>query len=234
MDTYIIKATCDPYNAGKHYNGEPVLKYKGTTPVEWIIVSGLESEKEAKDALMDLAKSCRDYGNGNWSYEDEESVANIAGMLKNDYPEDFTCDKTPDMSWFKGPGIYSTNGEPCPVLLKGGECFEDDTLKYSIEKLDAIQAVLAEIGSLNSCTCILKKRIDDTENDGALLLLDAMTQDGMTLEAATYVFHGNEAFVIDDWQGPRPESLEEISGYAWKALDGTPAVIMDGRPRKLA
>lgn len=135
MSTYIIKATCDPYNAEKHYNEEPVLKYKGSTPVEWIIISGLGSEQEAKNALMDLAKNCRDYGNGNWSYEDEESVANIAGMLKNGNPEDFNDDKTPDMSWFEGPGIYSKNGEPFPVLLEGGNTFEDDPVQYSIEKL---------------------------------------------------------------------------------------------------
>ena len=34
---FIIKATCDPYNARKHYNGQKVLQYDMATPVKWVM-----------------------------------------------------------------------------------------------------------------------------------------------------------------------------------------------------
>lgn len=130
---YTIKVTCDPYNARTHYNGQKVIKFNGSTPVEWIAEEGFQTMDEAKDALMRLAMRSSSYVNGNWSFEDEESVRELAAAIK----EDLDDDEEPDMSWFKGPGIYDRDGhQPIPVLLEDETSFRDDVESYSIEEAE--------------------------------------------------------------------------------------------------
>lgn len=124
---------CNPYNARTHYNGQPVIKYDMTTPVEWVIEDGFASIEEAKAALMKLAKSCRSYESGSWSEEDEETVRELAAAIKEDRPEDFEDGEEPDTSWFKGPGIYD-HDSMTPVLLEGETSFCDDVETFSIEE----------------------------------------------------------------------------------------------------
>lgn len=131
---YRIVAQCDPYNARMHYNHQRVLEYDGATPIKWVMSEGYASEAEAKKALMDLAMTGKPYENGGWSYEDEDSIADLKESIMEDWDDE---DEEPDFSWFKGPGIYERGGrEPYPVLLEGETSFRDDTMTYSIEEAD--------------------------------------------------------------------------------------------------
>lgn len=52
------------------------------------------------------------------------------------------------------------------------------------------------------------------------------------IESSVIIYADGTSFVLDDWQGSRPETLEEIEDYNWISLyDGRKAVIMDGLPR---
>ena len=86
---YRIIEACNPYNARTHYRGEDVIEYDGATPVKWIVEDTLETEDEAKAALMRLAKSMSDYISGSWGDEDDESIAEWVNVIKEDHPEDF-------------------------------------------------------------------------------------------------------------------------------------------------
>ena len=127
---YRIVECSNAYHAHKHYQyGQKVLSYDLATPVKWVIESGFRKLKEAKDALMKLAMSCRDYESGEWTYIDEDYVHELSAELKEDFPNE-----EPDMSWFKGPGIYAYGDGYGPVLLEGGTGFTDDTETFIIEE----------------------------------------------------------------------------------------------------
>jgi hypothetical protein len=129
MKRFRIVAKCDPYNARKHYNGQTVLKYNGTSPVKWVMEDEIPSEEEAKYVLMDLAKTGGPYETGDWSYEDKNTLERFI----NDLVEDGIPREDIDTGWYKGPGIY--NG--CfPVLLEGESSFRDDTVTYSVEEIE--------------------------------------------------------------------------------------------------
>lgn len=52
------------------------------------------------------------------------------------------------------------------------------------------------------------------------------------IKSSVIIYADGTSFILDDWQGSRPETLEEIEDYNWISLyDGRRAVIMDGLPR---
>lgn len=64
--------------------------------------------------------------------------------------------------------------------------------------------------------------------DGARLHLF----EGAGIESSAISYADGTTFVLDDWQGSRPESEEEIADYEWRlASDGRKAIVMDGLPR---
>jgi hypothetical protein len=67
QNTYRIVASCDPYNAKKHYHGEKVIRWNGATPVEWIHDdrTGL-SLKEANALILDYARETAGQYIANW------------------------------------------------------------------------------------------------------------------------------------------------------------------------
>ena len=126
MKQYRIIAKCDPYNAIRHYNGEEVVKYDGVTPVQWVMRDGLD-EAEAKEALMELAKTGDPYECGIWTWEDEKTVAETAKTIEEEFGE------KADMTWYKGPGLYQ---DVSPILLEGETAFRDDSVAYAIEEVE--------------------------------------------------------------------------------------------------
>jgi len=127
-----IVAQCNPYNARMHYNHQRVLEYDGATPVKWVMSEGYASEDEAKEALMKLAMTGNPFEGGGWTYEDEDSIAELKSAIIEDFGDDPDFEE-PDFAWFQGPGIY--DGES-PVLLKGETMSNDDTMTYSIEEAE--------------------------------------------------------------------------------------------------
>lgn len=64
--------------------------------------------------------------------------------------------------------------------------------------------------------------------DGARLHLF----EGAGIESSAISYADGTTFVLDDWQGSRPESEEEIADYNWvSAADGRKAIVIDGLPR---
>lgn len=224
---FIIKATCDPYNAKKHYNGQPVIRYNGTTPVEWTI-DIFPTEQEAVKKLMKLAKSCRSYVSGSWSEEDKESVRYLAAAIKEDHPEDFEDGEEPDTSWFKGSGIYD-HDSMLPILLEGETSFRDDTMQYSVEEADAITFALVLLGHQNNCRCTLVNKTEDKKNNGALIVFDVNGE----FETTAYIYDDGTLFHLHDWHGAHPETLDKIKDFDWDSFDGRPAVILENAPRLL-
>ena len=125
-----IIAHCDPYNSKFHYNGQKVLKWDGTTPIEWV-VEEYASIEEAREALW---KMClKDAGrNPNWAIEDDDLIAAEKEELL-EYEEDLTEEDMPGMfSWYEGEGVYYNNGNG-PVMLKGGEAYSNDPMTYRVD-----------------------------------------------------------------------------------------------------
>lgn len=135
MKTYRITASCNPYHAKFHYNGQRVLKRDEATPVKWVIEDGL-TEDEALQRLWEFAcEDCaRNYAN--WSREDAESIEYMAQMLADDEMNDLTLEEAREcFGWFIGEGIYTTGGnQPEPVMLKGERSYSYDTMTYVVEE----------------------------------------------------------------------------------------------------
>lgn len=106
---YMITVSCDPYNSRFHYHGEPVVRYDGPTPIEWIKEDDL-TEQEALEELEKIASQVQTwmpYG----KYEIEE----------------FYNGETPE--WYKGEGYYE---DEVPMYLIGEDSFRHDVLYYQI------------------------------------------------------------------------------------------------------
>ena len=65
IDGYRVVASCDPYNARKHYHGEAVVRREGATPVEWVVRSGLTRERANDVIFRFVRESCGRYF-ANW------------------------------------------------------------------------------------------------------------------------------------------------------------------------
>lgn len=65
------------------------------------------------------------------------------------------------------------------------------------------------------------------QGDGiALYLFEA---DG--IYSAAIAYDGGEVFFLRDWQGARPEALEEVAEFDWVCENGQDAIVFDGFPR---
>ena len=93
----------------------------------------------------------------------------------------------------------------------------------NINNIEEIIAALAD----EKCCVEIEKSIQD--KDGALTLYHTDTG----IKSSAYQYSTGEVFLLRDWQGARPESLEEIPDFDWVSESGKSTVILDGRPRIL-
>ncbi len=137
---YMVIAQCDPYNARMNYNGQQVLRYDMTTPVEWVIDDNVGdgfSKDEALERLRVLAAESNDVS---WFDEEEakEDAESIIEMLENDFDEITENEKNEirNISWFEREGYYTPaeNGY-VPFYLIGDESFTYDTMTYRIKEI---------------------------------------------------------------------------------------------------
>lgn len=110
---YMVVASCDPYNAKLHYDGQKVIKYDGNTPTEWVIADGGGDGLSMSDALNVL-----------------ERIAMLIDSLSFYDDGSFKYDELPH--WYKGAGYYM-NG--CDYYLLGDRLFNYGTMYYSIEPM---------------------------------------------------------------------------------------------------
>lgn len=83
---------------------------------------------------------------------------------------------------------------------------------------------------IGKCKVNITDTIEIESEKAKLVLFDYSGEcDG---ESAAVVYDGGELFYLNDWQGGRPESFEEIEDYEWKN-DGRTAFILNGMPRML-
>ena len=110
---YMVVASCDPYNAKFHYNGEKVLEYDGATPIEWVIDDG--------------------YGRGLTLHEALNALERIASLTETlSFYEDSSFEGGDFPSWYKGAGYYMDGYD---YYLLGDRSFNYDTMYYSIEPM---------------------------------------------------------------------------------------------------
>lgn len=84
---YMIVAKCDPYNAKHHWHGQRVLKYDGSTPVEWV-AGEFDTEEEAKDQLHDWCLAeCDDF----FDFNEEQAVIDWCRSWLDDYDDMNNC-----------------------------------------------------------------------------------------------------------------------------------------------
>ena len=102
--TYRITATCDPYNAMKHYHNEKVIRRNGGTPVKWIHDNREGMTLESANAvLLDYAKITAGKYIPNWG---------LAVLHMEKYTD----------------GVAS-----CGTRKDGTRWLWDDTMTYSVE-----------------------------------------------------------------------------------------------------
>lgn len=94
-------------------------------------------------------------------------------------------------------------------------------------KLTRNNSLEDRLSAIGNCNVDIEMSVSDTE--GRLVLFKA----GDDIYSAAYIYNDDELFHLRDWQGARPESLEEISDFEWLTEDGKDAIMMDGRPRRL-
>lgn len=131
-----IIASCNPYNAKFHYNGQEVVKYDGPTPVQWVM-GNYDSIEEAKEALWNMAledSNCHD-GIG---HEDAEGIECDIAAISEDQEMDEAREKELRdwyASWFKGEGIYYNDSREV-LMLKGDTSYSYDVVSYGIEDIE--------------------------------------------------------------------------------------------------
>ena len=130
MMKYIITASCNPYNARTHYNGQKVLRRDMMTPTKWVkddaYGEGLTLE-EAMDILDDYANSLND----DTVYYDDEFVKQMVEEAKEYDEVDL------DISWYQGAGWYENN----VLVYKHGDMYlRDDVVDYAIEEMSSYAA----------------------------------------------------------------------------------------------
>lgn len=96
------------------------------------------------------------------------------------------------------------------------------------EEKNAAQNVLSQINGYDkSATQGKVTDIIELNEDAKMYLFEKGD-----IESSVIIYADGTSFVLDDWQGSRPETLEEVEDYNWISLyDGRRAVIMDGLPR---
>ena len=126
MKKYIITASCNPYHARCHYNGQLVLKYDMATPVKWV-ADDFYGQGLSLDEAMDILDGYANQLNDDTHYENDESVQSWAAELLE------TDGVVLDTTWFKGAGWYENN---VLVYKRGDMGLEDDVMYYAIEEMD--------------------------------------------------------------------------------------------------
>lgn len=125
---YMIVAGCDPYNAHRHYNGQRVLRYTGTTPTAWVMEENLTKD-EAHNLLNSYA--CEDLSVDLLYFESAEEIEELVRKTLDDGDEDAVV----DTSFFKGAGFYNGIGSDSEAIyLKGDDSYSCDVMTYSIEE----------------------------------------------------------------------------------------------------
>lgn len=131
-----IIASCNPYNAKFHYNGQEVVKYDGSTPVQWVM-GNYDSIEEAKEALWGFAmEDCNSHDD--LSHEYEEDIEQ--GIIDLAEEEDMSDEEVKELrdwyaSWFKGEGIYYNDSREV-LMLKGDASYSYDVMSYGIEDIE--------------------------------------------------------------------------------------------------
>lgn len=126
---YMIIANCDPYNAHRHYNGQRVLRYTGTTPTAWVMEENLTKE-EAHNLLNSYANE--DLSVNLHYFESAEEIEELVRELDDDDEGAVV-----DTSFFKGSGFYNGIGRDAEAIyLEGDDSYSCDTMTYSISECD--------------------------------------------------------------------------------------------------
>lgn len=125
----MIVASCNPYNARTHYNGERVLEYDMTTPVKWVINDGYGCGLTDDEAHKEMENYANAYESA--SYYDEESLADYENEVKEmyEYENDAPYEGDIDTSWFMGAGYYENE---YPIYLIGDDYYREDVMTYAI------------------------------------------------------------------------------------------------------
>ena len=126
---YLIYASCDAYNAKKHYHNERVLERDGATPVKWVHSDNYGKFFTKTEALKELEKYAREIAaqHDDVMWVDAEDAKEIEAQVCKDH------DKKYKASWYKGEGVYTTC-EPEEIYLVGGRCIAYDTMTWGIEE----------------------------------------------------------------------------------------------------
>lgn len=126
MKKYIITASCNPYNAHSHYNGQRVLRYDMTTPTLWVNDDDYGDGYSLEEA-MDILDSYANQLNDDTSFCDDEWIEQLRKEVKEDYGDDL------DTSWYVGEGWYANNS----LVYKRGDMYlQDDVVTYSIADIE--------------------------------------------------------------------------------------------------
>lgn len=127
MKKYNVTASCDPYNAHKHYHGEDVIRYDGITPTEWI----MERDLTLEEAFDVLDKYACDLGD-DYIWMSDDCIADLKAELIK-YEELSEREATEAVSWYKGEGVYCNN---ILVYRRGDMDIRDDVMRYGIEEVE--------------------------------------------------------------------------------------------------
>ena len=110
---YIIYASCDAYNARKHYHGEEVLERDGATPVKWVHDDNFHHGYSCDEALDELVK--------------------LAKEISNERDDVLWIDASRE-KWWKGEGLYAAEGEK--IFVNGESSLSYDTMSWGIEEVE--------------------------------------------------------------------------------------------------
>lgn len=125
---YVITATCDPYNARRHYYNQEVLKYNGTTPVYWIQDDNYGDGYTIDEAMRILDSYANDM-NDDVVYIDDDYIQEEKRYFREE-------DMDYDTSWYEGEGWYENN---YLVYKHGDMSLRDDVMCYEIEALEDVE-----------------------------------------------------------------------------------------------
>lgn len=129
MKTYNVLAICDPFHSKKHYRGEEVVRYTGTTPTKWIMERALTLD----EAFAVLDRYTFDLGDG-YGWEDDQSIASLREDLLSEADGEDEASIDEALSWYEGEGVYAY-GEPNVRVYKHGDMsLDDDVVTYMIEE----------------------------------------------------------------------------------------------------
>lgn len=125
MKKYIITASCNPFNARTHYNGQRVLRYDMATPIKWVIDDFYGAGLTLEEAMDILDKYANELGD-DIRWVDDAYLAEDVRYFKEEGID-------LDTSWYKGEGWYMGEYQ---VYKRGDMYLRDDVMDYAIEEMD--------------------------------------------------------------------------------------------------